>query len=120
MGAASHGLSDRVVRETSEAFMLMSRQHEQLCGVRHQLLEDGARGIVCDGADAFDLDTQLRDIILRTAFLHDSPASKEWSDAREIFEVFAFNRRVDVHHRQLSLREAGELHGMGERRLVGR
>ena len=41
-------------------------------------------------------------------------------EQREILEVFSLDGRVDVHHRQLSLREAGEFHGMGERRLVGR
>ena len=56
MGAASQGLGDCVVREPSKAFTLVGRQHEQLCGVRYQLLKDGARGIVCDGADAFDLE----------------------------------------------------------------
>jgi len=108
VGAASQGLGDPVVREASEAFTL----------VRHQLLEDGARGIVCDGADAFDLDAQFRDSFLRAAFRQDSPASEEWPDAREILEVFALDHGVDVHHRQLSLHEAGELHGMGERRRV--
>ncbi len=76
------------------------------------------RGIVCDGADAFDLDAQLHDIFLRAAFRQDSPASEEWPDAREILEALASDRGVDVHHRQLSLHEAGELYGMGERRLV--
>jgi hypothetical protein len=88
--------------------------------VRQQLLEDDARGIFCDGADAFDLGTQLPDIFLRAAFRQDAPASEKWSDAREILEVFARDRGVDVHHRQLSLHEAGELHGMGERRRVRR
>jgi hypothetical protein len=83
--------------------------------VRRQLLENSARGIVCNGADAFDLDAQFRDIILRAAFLQDSPANEEWPDAREVLEVFVPDRRVDVHHRQLSLHEAGELHGMSER-----
>ena len=79
-------------------------------------MEDGARGIVCDGADAFDLDAQFRDIVLRAAFRQDPPASEEWPDARKILKVFAPDRRVDVHHRQLSLHEAGELDGMSKRR----
>jgi hypothetical protein len=43
---------------------------------------------------------------------------EEWPDAREFLESFSLNRRIDVHHRQLSLHESGELHGMGERRRV--
>ena len=82
------------------------------------MLEDGACGIVCDGADAFDLDAQLHDIFLRAAFRQDPPASEEWPDAGEILEALAPDRRVDVHHRQLPLHEAGELYGMGERCLV--
>jgi len=118
VSAASHRLGDSVVCEASEAFTLVRRQHQQLCRVGHQLLENGACGIVCDGADAFDLDAQFQDVILRAAFLQDSPANEERSDAREILEVFAFDRRVDVHHCQLPLHEAGELHGVGERRRI--
>ena len=118
MGAARQGFGDPVMGEASEAFMLVRRQDEQLRGVRCQLLKEGARCIVRDGADAFDPDAQFRDIVFRTAFWQDSPASEERPDAREILEVFPLDCRVDVHHRQLSLHEEGELDGMGERRRV--
>ena len=84
--------------------------------MRHQSLKNGARCIVCNGANPLDLDAYFPDIVLRTAFRQDPPASKEWSDSRKVFEVFALDCRIDVHHCQLSLHEAGELHGMGERR----
>ncbi len=42
MGATSQGLGNCVVREASEAFTLVRGQHEQLCGVCRQVLEDGA------------------------------------------------------------------------------
>ena len=77
-------------------------------------MENGARGIVCDGADAFDLDAQFRDITLLAAFLQDSPANEERPDAREILEVFVLDRLVGADHRQLSLHEAGEIHGVGD------
>jgi hypothetical protein len=115
MGAARQGLGNPVMGEASEACMLVRRQDEQLRGVGCQLLEEGARCIVCDGADAVDPDAQFRDIVFRTAFRQDPPASEERPDAREILEVFC---RVDVHHRQLSLHEDGEHDGMGERRRV--
>src|SRR4029079_15313067 len=118
MGAARQGLGNPVMGEASEACMLVRRQDQQLRGVGCQLLEEGARCIVCDGADAFDLDAQFCDIVFRTAFRQDPPASEERPDAREILEVFSLDRRVDVHHRQLSLHEDGELDGMGERRRV--
>jgi hypothetical protein len=81
-------------------------------------LEEGARCIVCNGADAVDLDAQFRDIVFRTAFRQDSPASEERPDAREILEVFSLDCRIDVHHRQFSLHKNGELDGMGECRRV--
>src|SRR5580765_3615473 len=118
MGAASQGFGDCVVCEPSKAFALVRGQHQQLCRVLRQLFEECASGIICNGAEAFDLDAQFRDIILRTTLLQDSPANEERSDAREILEFFALDRRVDVHHRQLSLHEAGELHGVGERRRI--
>ena len=80
----------------------------------HQLLEDGVCGMVCHGPDAFDLDPQFHDIVFRAAFRQHSPSSEERSDAREVFEVFAPDGGVDVHHRQLALHKAGELDGMSE------
>ena len=62
MGAARQGLGNPVMGEASEACMLVRRQDEQLRGVGCQLLEEGASCIVCDGADAVDLDAQFRDI----------------------------------------------------------
>ena len=118
MSATSQGLGDCVVRKASEAFTLVRRQHEQVCGACCYMLEESLCGIVCDSADAFDLDAQLQDIFLRAAFRQDPPTSEEWPDAGEILEALAPDRRVDVHHCQLSLHEAGELYGVGERRLV--
>jgi hypothetical protein len=118
MASASKGFSDCVMREAREAFALMRGQHEQFCGECRQLAEDRVRGIVCDRADAFDLDIQFCDIFFRTAFRQDPPASEKWSYARGILEVLTPDHGIDVHHCQLTLHEKGELHGMGERRRV--
>src|SRR5262245_45580676 len=118
MGAASQRLGNPRMGEASEAFMLVCRQHKQLCRMGCQLSEEGVCRIVCGGADAFDLDAQFRNIVFRAVFRQESPAGEERSDAREIFEVFSLNCWVDVHHRQLSLHKEGELDGIGECRRV--